>query len=48
MRADTIDALQASTAVSIVSSIIDIPLCIVAVKLVKTISQKQEQLVTNG
>ncbi|MDD2942722.1 MAG: DUF4328 domain-containing protein [bacterium] len=48
MRADTIDTLKASTGASILSSIVEIPLCIVALQLVKSIAAKQEQLVTNG
>lgn len=45
MRADTISSLQASTTVSIISEIIDIPLYIVAVSLISTIFTKQERLV---
>ena len=45
MDADSIDELQASTGISIFSSIIGIPLCLVALNLVKTIAAKQEQLV---
>ena len=48
MDADSVDELQVSTGLSIFASIIGIPLCIVAVNLVKTISQRHEQLVTNG
>jgi hypothetical protein len=48
MNADSIDELQASTGVSIFSSMIGIPLCLVALSLVKTIASKQEALVTNG
>ena len=45
MRADTISSLQASTTVSILSGILDIPLYIVAVSLITTIYNKQEKLV---
>lgn len=45
MRADTISSLQASTTVSIISGVMDIPLCIVAVSLISTIFTKQEKLV---
>jgi len=45
MRADTISSLQASTMVSIVSEIIDIPLYIVAVSLISAIFTKQQKLV---
>jgi hypothetical protein len=45
MRADTISSLQASTTVSILSGIMDIPLYIVAVSLITTIYTKQEKLV---
>jgi hypothetical protein len=45
MRADTISSLQASTTISIISRIIDIPLYIVAVSLISTIFTKQERLV---
>lgn len=48
MNANTIDALKTVTGMSIFSSIIGIPLCLVALTLVKTIATKQEQLVTNG
>lgn len=48
MNATTIEALQASTGITIFSSIIGIPLCLVAINLVKTISTKQESLVNNG
>jgi hypothetical protein len=45
MRADTISLLQASTTLSIVSELIDIPLYIVSVSLISTIFTKQEKLV---
>lgn len=45
MRADTISSLKASTTVSIISEIIDIPLCLVSVSLISTIYTKQERLV---
>ena len=48
LRADTISALQASTTVSIISGIINIPLYIVAVSLISSIFAKQEQLVNQG
>lgn len=44
MRADTVSSLLASTNVSIISGIIDIPLYIVAVSLISTISTMQEKL----
>ena len=44
MRADTISSLQASTTVSIISGLIDIPLYIVAVSLISTIFTKQKKL----
>lgn len=47
MNADSIEDLQASTGLSIFSSIINIPLCLVAINLVKTISSKQESIVNN-
>jgi hypothetical protein len=45
MKADTVSSLQASTTMSIVSGVIDIPLYIVAVSLVSAIFAKQENLV---
>jgi len=48
MKADTIISLQASTMVSILSGIIDIPLYIVAVSLITAIYTKQEKLVKNN
>ena len=45
MNANTISSLQASTTASIVSGIIDIPLCIVAVLLVSGVYARQEKLV---
>lgn len=48
MNANTIEGLQASTGISIFSGIVYIPLCIVAINLVKTISSKQESIVNNG
>jgi len=48
MNADTIDALQAATKMSIFSDIINIFLYLAGVNLVKTIANKQEALVTNG
>jgi len=45
MRADTISSLQASTTVSILVGIIDIPLYLVAVSLITSIYTKQENLV---
>lgn len=47
MRADTISLMQASTMVSIISGVIDIPLYIVAVSLISTIFAKQEKLVAH-
>lgn len=44
MRADTVSSLLALTNVSIISGIIDIPLYIVAVSLISTISTMQEKL----
>jgi hypothetical protein len=48
MNANTVEAIQASTGISIFASIIGIPLCLVAINLVKTISTKQEAIVNNG
>lgn len=48
MNATTIDQLQASTGLSIVSSFVGIPLCLVAINLIKTIAGIQERLVKNG
>ncbi len=45
MSADTISSLQASTTVSILLGIVDIPLYIIAVSLVSEIFKKQEKLV---
>jgi hypothetical protein len=45
MGAETIEQLQASTVISIAANAIGIPLCIVAIALVKSISQSQERLV---
>ena len=45
MSADTVDSLQASTTVSILSGILDIPLLLVALSLVATIYRNQERLV---
>lgn len=45
MRADTVESLQVSTAVSIISWIADLPLNIIALSLVSTIFTRQEQLV---
>ncbi|MEA2031569.1 MAG: DUF4328 domain-containing protein [Patescibacteria group bacterium] len=47
MRADSISSLQASTTVSIISEIIDIPLYIVAVSLISSVFTKQDNLVRN-
>lgn len=46
MNAETIDALKASTTVSIISSVLDIPLCIVAAIMVGKIFQAQKTLVS--
>ncbi len=48
MNATTIDQLQASTGLSIVSSFVGIPLCLVAINLIKTIAGMQERVVKNG
>jgi len=48
MNANTIEALQAATGIAILSSIVGIPLSLVAINLVKTISSKQESIVKNG
>ncbi len=45
MRADTISSLKASTIVSIISGIINIPLYIIAVTLVSAVYARQENLV---
>ncbi|MEK0336566.1 MAG: DUF4328 domain-containing protein [Nitrosopumilus sp.] len=45
LRADTVSSLQASTTVSIISGIIDVPLYIIAVSLISAIIAKQENLV---
>ena len=46
MSAKTLDAVQASTVISIFSSGMDIPLCIVAAMMVGKIFQAQQRLVT--
>lgn len=45
MKAETISNMKAATTASIISGIIDIPLCIVGVSLVSAIFARQEQLV---
>lgn len=45
MKANTVSSLKASTTVSIISGVIDIPLCIVAVSLISAIFLNQERLV---
>ncbi len=45
MQANTISSLQASTTVSIISGIFDIPMYLVAVSLISAIFTKQERLV---
>jgi tetrahydromethanopterin S-methyltransferase subunit E len=46
--AETIADVQSANAVSILTSLIVIPLCIVALKMVRTIAQKQEELVRSS
>lgn len=46
--AETIEALQFSTALSILSGFIGIVLCLVTLRLIKKISKMQEQLVESG
>ena len=48
LNADTIDKLRDSTDASILLSIISIFLYLVLVNLIKSIANKQEQLVNNG
>ena len=48
LRAETIDELQTATGVSIAAGIFGIPLCLVAMKLVKTIAANQEDLVQSS
>lgn len=45
---DTVEGLRTFTMVSISSEVLDIILCLVAIKLIKTIARNQEDLVTNG
>ena len=45
MQANTVSSLKESTTVSIISGIIDIPLCIVAISLISAIFSNQERLV---
>jgi len=48
MNAKTLDALQASTTISIMSSILDLPLCLVAVVMVGKILKAQTRLVAGS
>lgn len=48
LNADTIDELRFATFVSILSSLITMLLCIVAMALIKSIANRQEELVRNG
>jgi len=48
LNAQTVDSLKAATVVSIISGIVDIPLCIVAVLLVSGIFTMQEKLEKNS
>ena len=45
---NTVEALRTFTFVSISAEVLDIILCLVAIKLIKTIARKQEELVTLG
>lgn len=47
-NASTIEQLERSTTVSIIASIVGIPLCLVAMKLIKSITAMQERVVRNG
>lgn len=47
-NATTIEQLERLTTLSIVASIVGIPLCLLAMKLVKSISSMQERVVKNG
>jgi hypothetical protein len=48
MNATTIDQLQATTGLSIFSSFVGIPLCLVAINLIKSIAGMQERVVKSG
>ncbi len=48
MGADTVEKLQTSTGIAIFSSVIGIPLCLLVIRIVKTISSKQESVVSGG
>ncbi len=48
LNADTIEKLQAATVASIASGVLAIASCIAAIRLIQTISQKQELLVAKG
>ena len=45
LNTDTISSLQVATIASIISAVVDIPLCLVSVKLVSAVFAKQESLV---
>jgi Domain of unknown function (DUF4328)/GYF domain 2 len=47
-NATTIEQLERMTTISIVASIAGIPLCLVAIKLIKSIAAMQERVVKNG
>jgi hypothetical protein len=48
VRADSVDLLQTSTAVSVLTGMIGIPLCFVAIRLIRTISSGQESIVNHA
>jgi hypothetical protein len=47
-NANTVEQLERMTSISIVASLVGIPLCLIAIKLVKSIATMQEQVVKKG
>lgn len=48
MRAETLDQIQVATSVSLAASLVGIPLCLVFIVLIKSISAAHERLVERG